>query len=243
MVILCFTVEVRVKAGVQQEPVDCLTDSSQVCSIFSFKPTSLHAGAVDFKLAAGTILYRDQRKEWNFVQGTLRVGASANVRLLTKVGEVLLAPGIQWLQWRDDKLWVYTLEGGAQVNLGSSPDQPSVVPSGFHNWYSLVNREGKNGQGFIRRINPAAARVFLPGFGSHPDYKATVKKESRSIAMASDFYGQVAQRMSDDVDARERAVREQAQRRLNEEKRIRQMFRDKYFSPVELSEDDPEIHN
>lgn len=242
VILMAMTLEVRLKAA-QQEPPECLSRKELPCSLFAFEPTRVKTKHVEMTLTVGAILYREKSGEWNFVSGTVRIANSKEIRLKTKIGAILLGPGIRWTQWRDEKLWIYSLEGTTDVKLFSSLLQVNAVPAGFYNWYGFVDKNGRNEQGMPRRIEPAVINSVLPGFKKHQDRKLVVKGESRSIAMASEFYHDIAQQMEDQATQRNQEAELRESRRIELEKRARDLFRQKYLGPVEFPDGDPESQN
>jgi hypothetical protein len=239
---MVFSIEIRIKAA-QQEPHHCLSNLREPCSLFSFEPSMVKTKQFELTLASGAILYREKSGIWNFVSGTVRVSNSKALRLSTKVGTLLLGPGIKWLQWRDDKLWVFSLEGNGEVKLNSTLMQANFVPEGFFNWFSGVEKNGNNNQGVPRRIAPSVAGSVLPGFRKHRDLKLVEKFESRSIAMAAEFYQDVAQQMEDQAVHRQKETEKRELNRIQIEKKARDLFRQKYLGPVDFPEETSESQN
>ncbi len=242
LVLMVFSLEIRVKAS-QLEPSHCLSNLNAPCSLFSFEPSNVKTKQFELTLASGTILYREKSGSWNFVSGTIRVISTKAVRLNTKVGTLFLGPGIKWLQWRDDKLWVFSLEGNSEVKLNSTSMLANSIPEGFYNWFSGVGKDGNNNQGIPRRVSPSLAATVLPGFKRHPDLKRVEKFESRSIAMAAEFYQDVAQQMEDQAFHRQQEAERRESIRLRTEKRARDQFRQKYLGPVDFPEEESESQN
>ena len=239
-VILSLTIEVRLKAAVHQEPNHCLTQIEDICSLFAFKPTIAKTKQFELLMSAGSILYRDKNKKWNFVSGTIRIETKKNMTLYTIIGSITLEPGIKWLRWEDKQLWVYSIEGNTQILLTSTLMKENNTPEGFYNWYGLVNRNGINEQGIPRTITGSNAKLTLSGIRKHNDLKLIQKRESRSLAMVSDFYKDVAQQMEDNAFQREQQASLKEMNRIQQEKRIRELFRKKFLSPVEDLDETPE---
>jgi hypothetical protein len=241
-VIIALSLEVRVKAF-QQEPQSCLSNSGSPCSLFTKRPQTLQAKKFSVSLAAGSILYRDRADAWNFVTGTLRFKTSASTEIQTKVGRITLFPGIHWVQWREESLWVYSIEGFAEVKLQSSPLRVNVVPQGFYNWFGLIDHQGLNEQGVPRELTQNVVKSFLPGMSKHADLGLVAKGEDRAIANAAEFYKDIAQHVQDQVELREQRLERDRNARIEEERRMRQMFRQKYLGPVEFDEDSMDSQN
>jgi hypothetical protein len=220
--------------AVEQEPTDCLKNLGAACSIFAFAPARVKTKNLELGLASGSILFRARPNEWNFVAGTIRVAARRPIKIVTKVGTVTLGIGVSWLQWRDERLWVYVFEGPTAITLTESSMQYNAVPEGFYNWFGLIDRTGKNVQGVPRAITVTEAKMSLPGISRHPDLKMVTQRETRTIAMASEFYGDVAQRMENAFSLREYQAEQEQRKRREKEKRAREMFRSKYLGPVEF---------
>lgn len=240
--LVAFSLDVKLKAA-QQEPEQCLSQREKSCTLFTMEPTTLKMHELDLYLSAGTILYRSQQKDWNFVAGTLRVAAKKSMKLRTKIGEVVLYPGIQWLQWRDEKLWVYAIQGHTRIDLKASSLGVNLVPEGFVNWFGLIDRQGQNIQGIPKTIDGDVISRLLPGFQRSGDRKLISQSIHRMIATASEFYRDVAQEMEASALERERQKEQKEFQRKQAEKKIRDLFRQKYFSPVEFPEDDPNLNN
>lgn len=242
MILLCFSIDVRLKA-IEQEPQACLKKVWEPCSLFTFRPKTTNLGPIKLTMQAGSILYRGHQGQWNFVAGVLRVANSKTVNLKTKLGDLTLLPGVTWLQWRDDKLWIYSVEGGVQVDLLSSLIQDNIVAAGFYNWFGAIDRDGRNQQGIPRYIDVAAAKKVLPGFAQHQDRKYLEKRLSRRIAMAADFYQTIIEQTEADERERQRAIEQKETQRRLFEKGIRDRFRNKYLSPVDLDDGDETLSN
>lgn len=242
-IILSLSLEIRVKAAPREEPVDCILSADKLCSLFAFSPSTVHIGKGKLNLAAGTILFRDKQKKWNFLEGTLRIESVHTFELLTRMGGIKVGPGVAWVKYNENRLWVYTISGLSRVELSSTAINENLVPEGFYNWFGLIDKSGESSQGMPRRITVTQASSFLPGFRNNADTSKITKVESRSIAMASEFYHDVAQGMQDAYVAR---VKENEQRIENKKKldqSIRSMFRQKYFSPVDLPSDGVDSDN
>lgn len=235
LIFLCFSIDIRVKA-IEQEPLACLININEPCSIFTFKPMTTNLGKIELTMQPGSILYRDQNKEWNFLTGTIRISTKMPVKINTKVGVLTLGPGVQWLQWRDEKLWIYSVEGEARISLVSTNIQENVIVTGFYNWFGMIDRDGKNTQGIPRPLEGRLASTFLKGFAKHRDRKVVDKMVARNLAAAGDMYESIVAKMESDEREKRQAIERQENSRRQFDKGLRDLFRKKYLSPVDADE-------
>lgn len=241
-VMMVFVIEVRVKA-IQQEPEKCLSEKNQECSLLAMRSSFIKTTAFDIEMQQGSILYRNSKSEWNLVSGTIRVVNSKWIKLKTKVGSIKLSPGVYWLRWVTDRLWVASLEGQVHLALVSNQLNQNILPEGFINWYGLINHQSVNEQGIPRAISLPFLKEVIPTIAHHSDRTLVEKKWSRSIAQVTDLYRDVVQ-MMEDSDLRKKAELERrALKRYNIEKEARELFRQKYLSPMDLSNSLDEDNN
>jgi hypothetical protein len=123
------------------------------------------------------------------------------------------------------------------MELIASSLTENLVPSGFMSWFGPIDFRGVNEQGLPRRISIETALQSLPGFKKTPDYNLVSRQESRMIASAGQFYGLIAETMSESVRQREDQQRRRLEAIQSEERRLRTLFRNKYFGPVEWPEE------
>ena len=234
-IFLCFAVEIRVKAAVQ-EPPRCLATAEKPCSLFTSRPSVMKTADFELSMQAGSIIYRDVRQQWNFLSGTIRVATPKVLKINTRVGRLQLNPGIHWIQWREEKLWVYAIEGEAVIDLTASPLAGVTLVAGTYNWFGAIDRQGQNQVGIPRALEDDVLKTVLVGFAKHPDRSLVKKRVSRSIAMVSEFYKEIAQKMVQDSQEKQRAIEFKENQRRQFEKGLRDRFRSKYLGPVDLDE-------
>lgn len=231
-IILSLTLEVRVRAA-EQDPGACLKNNIDKCAIFTNRPTTINSPNLTMKLRAGSILFRDRKREWNFVDGTMRVQTATDIKFKTRVGTLNLSQGAFWVQWKDEKIWVYAMEGEAQLELTSPELGKQIVPEGFVNWFGLIGSENKNLRGIPKIITLDFIKQKI-GHLSPSEIKSISNKESRSLVMASDFYRELVQTMEDQNRSAVEAAEKREARKIRRNKEIRDLFRAKYLSPVDF---------
>lgn len=236
-VMLALTIEVRVKAAITQEPDNCIINKKTKCAIFANKPTVIKSKTLKLQLRSGTILYRNQNNEWNFVEGTIQIQTSNKTEIKTRVGTLSLNPGQHWVQWRDEKIWIYALEGIASIRLLSSESDTQIIPEGFVNWFGYIGSEDKNLKGVPKMISLDALDKSIGGLSSSESHKI-IKMESRSLSMSSDFYRDIVQLMENQKRAHEVAMEKREAQKMKRQNNIRELFRAKYLSPVDFEEID-----
>lgn len=241
-VIMTFIIEVRVKA-IQQEPESCLSEKDQECSLLSMRSSFIKTASFEIDMQQGSVLYRNDKSEWNLVSGTIRVANSRGIKLKTKVGSIKLSPGVYWLRWVTDRLWVASLEGQVHLTLISNQLQQNILPEGFINWYGLINHQNVNEQGIPRAVSLSFLKEVIPTIAQHSDRTLVEKKWSRTIAQVTDLYRDVVQMMEDSDFRRKAEVERRALKRYEIERDAQQLFRQKYLSPIDLSNSLDEDNN
>lgn len=235
VIFLSLSVDIKLKA-IEQEPPACLTKDSHHCSLFTFAPRKVQIGEAEVTLYPGAILYRDQSKVWNLLSGTVRVESAAPFRMNTKVGSAHLGRGTQWMQWKNEKLWIFAIEGDARVDLHSTAMGENLVESGFFNWFGLINGEGVNLQGVPRPMESTRVSSILPMFLKHKDRKVIDKKLARHLASAGDMYSAVIAKMDLDRQEKQAEIDRRENNRRQFEKGLRDLYRNKYLGPVDLED-------
>lgn len=242
VVMMSFVIEVRVKA-VQQEPENCLTEKNQECTLLSLRSSYIKTTAFDIDMQKGSVLYRNNKSQWNLVSGTIRVANSKGVKLKTKVGSIQFSPGVYWVRWVTDRLWIASLGGQVSLSLISNQLKENILPEGFINWYGLINYKNVNEQGIPRAANLSFLREVIPVMAHHPDRTLVEKKWSRTIAQVTDLYRDVVQMMEDSDFRRKAEVERRALKRYQIEREAQELFRQKYLSPMDLSNSLDEDNN
>jgi len=233
-VLISFAIEVKVKA-IQQEPVDCLSNKEQTCSLFSMKQSLIDSPSFNINMMSGSALYRDDKKKWNLVSGTIRISNKEPIKIQTRVGKVSLKPGVYWMQWSDEKLWVVSLKGMARLELISNPLYNNILPEGFTNWYGLISYNKVNQQGIPRAIGLDFISEIIPSIFYHKDRSFIESRWSRSIAQSSDFYHDIVQQTEDLDQSRKKTIERMKLNRIKAEAEVQNLFRQKYLSPIDLS--------
>jgi len=235
-ILVSFVIEVRVKA-VQQEPNHCISNKNEECTLFSKNTSSIHTQTLKLTMMNGTVLYRSQKKKWNLITGTIRISNqnNSNIKIQTKIGAVILEPGIFWLKWSTDKLWVISLEGTAHLELISNLLKNNILPEGFANWYTLINYKNSNYQGIPRAISLNSISDIIPDIIKHKDRTLVESKESRSISLASNFYHDVVQIGEDYEFKLQNTIENINLNYIKTEKEAEVLFREKHLSPIDLS--------
>ncbi len=236
-IILALTIEVRVKAAISQDPDNCIINKNTKCAVFANKPTVIKSKTLNLQLRSGTILFRNQKNEWNFVDGTIQIQTANKTEIKTRVGTLSLNPGQHWVQWRDEKIWIYAMEGIASLRLLSSESDTQIIPEGFVNWFGYIGSEDKNLKGVPKMISLNTLDKSIGGLSSSVSNKI-LKKESRSLSMSSDFYRDIVQLMENQKRANELALEKREAQKMKRQNDIRELFRSKYLSPVDFEEID-----
>lgn len=241
-VVMAFVVEVRVKAF-QQEPEQCLTQKNQECSLLSMHTSLVKTPIFTINMQQGSVLYRNHKSEWHLVSGTIRIASSKTIKLKTKVGSVKLSPGIHWMRWVTDRLWLASLKGQAQLNLISNQLDSNVLAEGFVNWYGLINYKNVNEQGIPRAASLKFLKEVIPSIAQHGDRTLVEKKVTRSIAQVAELYHDVVQMMENEDLRKKAEIEWRAFQRRKIEREAQELFRQKYLSPMDLSHSLDEDNN
>ncbi len=236
-ILISFALEVRVKA-LQQEPLNCLNHIQQECALLSLKPSVLKTSSFSLEMQKEGILFRNQNRIWNLVSGVLRVQNTKKIQLEAQGGRVLLHPGgVYWLKSSsDNKLWIVVLKGRAELHLLSNVLVQNNLLEGFFNWYGDLNYQNFNQQGIPRAIELPRLVKLIPELRTHRDRTLIEKMTSRSLAQASHFYGEVVQTMERTAWQKKVNLEKRRLLRLQREKAIRDLFRQKYFGPIDFSD-------
>lgn len=237
-VFIFFTIEVRVKA-LELDPSFCIKNSEGLCSVYSTaKKTKNKFETNSFKVSLGndTLLFRDLKKKWNLVRGSLRVENKIPLQLKTKVGVLQLNSGIHFVKWEQEKLWVMSLLGQSYLELTASKLKLEKIPQGLGNWYGPIGSDNLNNKGVLRPLNMQLINEIGLEVVQRDDVLKIKKNELRTLAMVSELYKNVTQNMEDDYVKRVSAIERAEERKQQRAIKVRQIFRSRYLSPVTLED-------
>ncbi len=110
------------------------------------------------------------------------------------------------------------------------------MAAGFYNWFGEIDHKGYNLQGIMKPLESSILKRFLPWTTNSEDLRLMIRRESRSIAQATEFYKDLAQSMENSFSNREKMKEQQLRYQQYLANEALQDFREKYLSPVDFDE-------
>jgi hypothetical protein len=228
-----FSLEVRVRAELLQEPVRCLAEAT-VCAVRTGVADTgqIEVGSSAIAIDQSSSLIRLSANDAKLIWGTIWIKAKGDFTIRTEYGDASITDGEFWVTKTAERIIIATITSSVTVKpLGSN--EHFVVESGEENWLSRVGRSGSAESGVPMAISfkehlERWARLYR---GGKKNFEKDVAEFHKTWLAASERTAQLHQSLVNrkiaSIQEEKARLNAERRRRAAEDLKFREMFRRK----------------
>lgn len=230
--LLCFTVDIQVKANPISLPEGCISQEVYPCAYKSSQSDQLALVGATLVLAPATVVTLQDQQKTHLVSGVMWIQATHSLILTTPFGAIRGKEGSVWVAARlSQSIDLYTVSGTVEV-LRRGTSKWDSVPAGLHLSLGPMSR-GEAVLGWPEPFQPHELVSVVDKIGpaaiqSLRQRLEVVRSQWReAIIEVSQITQNQALRMIAQADEQARLRRIAREREENETKRLHKMFDDR----------------